>query len=105
THTVGRAAALLPRRVRAIATWFRKEETAVSNSKAESNCARHAPLVSEIDSTLTGLVDSHSNDSAGRPPFSGTPGEEGRKVKMEALNGCILVDVASNVDVVKPSTL
>ncbi|KAJ1472965.1 hypothetical protein T484DRAFT_3383251 [Baffinella frigidus] len=65
TRSVGCASALLPRiSAKAIATWFRKEEKAASNSKAESNCATHAPLVLEVDSTLSGMVDSRC-DSTG----------------------------------------
>ncbi|KAJ1472969.1 hypothetical protein T484DRAFT_1752402 [Baffinella frigidus] len=64
TRSVGCAAALLPRiSAKAIATWFRKEEKAVSNRKAESNCATQRSVVLEVDNTLLGMVDSRSGST------------------------------------------
>ena len=56
TRSVGCAAVLLPRiSVKAVATWFHKQEKAVSNSKAEHT--QDAPSVFEINMTWLDPVD------------------------------------------------
>ncbi|KAJ1465522.1 hypothetical protein T484DRAFT_2027834 [Baffinella frigidus] len=103
TRSVGCAAALLPRiSAKAIATWFRKEKkvggvrkevVAVSNSKAESNCAKDAPLILVISKTLSDLVD--------HPPCcqeieSGTACKKDGDVKTPAQRSGSGVRVANN---------
>ncbi|KAJ1494511.1 hypothetical protein T484DRAFT_1877406 [Baffinella frigidus] len=69
---------------------FCKEEKAVSNSKAERNCARGRPLVLEIDSTLSEAQNVHiiikkvatwfaNTDELSR---SGAPSSKVEEVKM-----------------------